>query len=99
MPDALARHTDPATAHEAAAAVTPRVPELQRRVLDALAELGPSTSHEIAEHLDLPLISVSPRLRPLCNRGLVIEAGFRKPAHGPRRILWALMPETERQVA
>lgn len=99
MPDALARHTDPAPAHEAAAAITPHITERERRVIFALCEIGPATSHQIAEHLDLPLISVSPRLRPLCNRGLVIEAGFRKPAHGPRRILWALMPETERQVA
>lgn len=100
-PRALARANDPATAHEAAAAVTPRLTALERRVLAAMAALGrPCTSHEIAGRAGLDLVTVSPRMRSLCDRGLVREAGRQRPAEGGvGRTLWALPDTPTRQVA
>lgn len=97
MPSALARNTDPGPAHEAAAAVTPHVTALERRVIFALCELGPATSHQVAAHTGMDLISVSPRMRPLCERGMIREAGEERVGRRPRT-LWALVERsTERE--
>lgn len=76
MSFALARQRDPATARAAAARVDTTA--LEGAVLDALrANPAGLTSHEIAECLNRDLVSISPRMRPLCGRGMVREAGRR----------------------
>ncbi len=92
MHEALARSTDPATAHEAAEQVTAHLSGLERRVCDAMAALGhPVTSRAIAVAAGLDLVTVSPRLRPLCDRGIVREAGVHRPESGRAAVLWALV--------
>jgi DNA-binding MarR family transcriptional regulator len=66
---AYARRSDPHTAHEAAQRVN--VTDLESVVLEALRALGPSTSHEVAAHTGLDLVTVSPRFKPLEKKGLV----------------------------
>ena len=71
---ARARRSDPTTSHAAAARVNgPRLADL------VLAELsrGEGTSHELAARLNLSLVSISPRMRPLQLQGR-IEAGGRR---------------------
>lgn len=82
---ALHRTGDLFTAREAAARVN--VTELQRVVLDALASAGPRgmTSHEIAAATGRDLVSISPRMRPLVEKGKVREAGRRDG-----RTVWAI---------
>ncbi|MBK8200375.1 MAG: hypothetical protein IPK75_18665 [Acidobacteria bacterium] len=85
-PAALARKTDPATSHEAAASVP--VQDLELKVLAALVLRGPSSSHDIAAYIGVPLVSVSPRMAPLEARGLVERAGRTE-----RRTLWDVTPK------
>lgn len=79
---ALARNSDPDTAREAAAAVTPHVAHLESAVVVALRRLGTATAHEVAAFLDLPLVSVSPRFAPLAARGILERTGERRPTPG-----------------
>lgn len=70
---AYARATDPRTSHEAADAVTPRLSALEERCLNALRDAGAYglTSKELALWTRLDRVTVSPRLRPLAERGLI----------------------------
>lgn len=79
---ARTRHTDPATSVRAAASVS--TGNLERRVLRVLrVAQQPKTSHEIASILGEHLVSVSPRMKPLEERGLVVREG-----KNGRRTLW-----------
>ena len=84
----LARRTDPETA-KAAARKAPAA-GLQMRVLDALRRSREGlTSHELAALLGEDLVSVSPRLRPLANKGLVRDSGERRAGpSGTKSIVW-----------
>ena len=83
----LSRRDDPATSRQAAAAVN--VNALENEVLYALNEYGPMTSAEIAERCRRSLVSISPRLRPLANKGKVVDTGERRrTASGATAIVW-----------
>ncbi len=82
---ALASSTDPATSHEAAAGV--QVQTIESRILAALRrERVGMTTHELARKLDLSLVTVSPRMRPLVNKGFIRDSGLRIGT--PSRIVW-----------
>ena len=84
------RRRDPATSKAAARSVDTN--ELECRVLGYLAENGPATSHDIAEGLPHPLVSISPRLKPLVERNLVRDSGKRKAgASGRKSIVWEVV--------
>ena len=92
MSRALSRRTDPATSQEAAEAVQPHLSMLERRVVWALRNLGGSgTSHQIAERSGLDLVTVSPRMRPLVNKGVVREDGELRLPGQSARTLWRLV--------
>ena len=83
-----ARHTDPATSHAAARSVyaTP----LEEQVLKALRQcpLG-ATSFQLADKMGMSLVTVSPRLKPLVEKGLVIDSGVkRRGDSGRNQIVW-----------
>lgn len=73
---AHARTTDPQTSKDAAQKVN--AAELEARVL-AVLRIAPEgkTSHEVAAIIGRPLVSVSPRMKPLESRGLVVRDGRR----------------------
>lgn len=81
----LARRTDPATSHAAAAKLD--VAGVVERIADSLRDDGPATSRELAERLRIDLVTISPRLRPMTRAGMVHEAGKRD-----RKIVWAFGP-------
>lgn len=82
---AYARNTDPATSLMAAQAVTPKLPELERKVLEALkANPEGLTLDELTYATGLEKVTASPRLRPLCDKGLVIETDERRPGRSGR---------------
>jgi predicted transcriptional regulator len=83
---ALSRRSDPETSVEAAASV--QVGALESIVYRAICE-RPATSTELSERLGLSLVTVSPRLRPLCNKGLIVDSGERRSGtSGRKSIVW-----------
>lgn len=83
---ALARNTDPVTSQLAAARI--KAGSISAKVLESLKVYGPANTDELAARLGLKLVTVSPRLRPLAERGLVRE--------GPivdRKIRWEYVHE------
>ena len=85
---ARARRTDPQTSHDAAASVEETVSDLELQVLACLILYGPLTSHAIADYIERSLVSVSPRMAPLEERGLVVRSGRLN-----RRTLWDVTPK------
>ena len=82
-----ARRRDPDTAKKAAAAVP--VADLEYRVLDLLRTFGGMTTHELAAALKVDLVSVSPRMRPLVEKGLAWDSGMRRRGESGRAsIVW-----------
>lgn len=69
----LARNTDPATSHAAAGKVN--IPRLQRVVLEALRNEGEMTMSEMARCSGEERDSLSPRMKKLVERGLVVDTG------------------------
>lgn len=93
---ARARRADPPTSKLAAADV--HVEELEDRVLRALrlsrtaargSNLHGMTTHELAWLLKVELVSISPRLKPLADKGLVEDSGERRRGDSGRNsIVW-----------
>jgi hypothetical protein len=87
-----ARKSDPGTAKRAAASVDART--VEGMVLAYLRmhewEFGEGlTTEEIANRTHLPLVTVSPRMRPLTEKGLVADSGLRrKNESGRQAIIW-----------
>lgn len=87
MESGRARRRDPDTAKKAAAKVL--VADLEARVLKALRLLKGATTHELAWLLKVDLVSVSPRMRPLAEKGLVQDSGERRRGESGRAsIVW-----------
>lgn len=89
---ALARTTDPATSHEAAAAATPYVGDLKKGIVKVLRGVPSGlTASEIAEQLGLPRDSISPRMPALVKARMVRSIGARKPpGHRVASTVWVL---------
>ena len=83
-----ARATDPQTSKDAAKRVRGNVTMLEAGVIGAL-ESHPEglTSHEIAERLNLSLVTVSPRIAPLQRKGKVEDSGIRREGRSVWRII------------
>jgi DNA-binding MarR family transcriptional regulator len=85
------RSGDPETAYAAAAAVEDNVTHLQRIVLDALLVAGDKgmTSQEISDYTKIDRVTISPRLRPLADKGLIVDSEERRPGNtGKMGIVW-----------
>ncbi len=83
----LARATDPGTSHVAAAAVPN---DLEARVLEELRKFpNGATSFQLAESMALSLVTVSPRMRPLVDKGYIEDSGQRRRGESGRaQIVW-----------
>lgn len=90
MTTAFARNTDPITSFGGADAIQPHVTALEKEVLDTLRDsIFGLTINEIAGRLNRSLVSVSPRLKPLVLKGLVVDTGLTKDGpEGRGRIIW-----------
>jgi DNA-binding MarR family transcriptional regulator len=74
-PRARARRTDPATSKIAAAKVTPKESSLRALVLGYLrTRPDGATSREIAEATGRDRVTISPRLAPMADEGLLERA-------------------------
>ena len=87
---ALARNGDPDTSHKAAAYISYRLPALEALVLYCLKHAANGlTVDELIDSTGLDKVTASPRLRPLCNKGLVYESDERrKGKSGRAQIVW-----------
>jgi hypothetical protein len=89
---AHARRDDPETSHEAAAAVTPDLRQLQARVADYARRAGPDgfTDAQMEDDLDDPGSTLRTRRSELTARNIVLDSG-RTRRHGDsarQRIIW-----------
>ena len=88
---AHARKTDPVTSHEAAEAITPLLNKVEQGIYDALCSFLPkgATSDEISEASGIIYRTVTPRLKPMCKKGFVVDSGEHKRGEsGRRQIIW-----------
>jgi hypothetical protein len=88
---AHARKTDPATSHEAAKLITPSLNKIEQVIYDALRSFlpGGATSDEIVEASGIQYRTVTPRLKPMCKKGFVVDSGGTKRGDsGRRQIIW-----------
>lgn len=82
---ARARRTDPETSHKAARRVS--VNPIERRVLNLLGWFREGlTTSELAAMLGISLVSVSPRMKPLEEKGKVQRTTERRE----HKIVWRL---------
>jgi predicted transcriptional regulator len=90
-----ARRSDPATSHASAARVSRKIAKLNAHVLRCLCDAGERglTSYELATVSGRERVSVSPTLRPLADRGFVLETDARRPGpSGHPGIVWKIAP-------
>lgn len=73
---AYARRSDPETSHAAAALTDAN--KLEALVCATLASYGPLTAHEIADKTGVPLVSISPRMKPLASQGRIVRTNIRR---------------------
>jgi len=87
--DAYARRFDPETSHEAANAVdADSVEGLVVRILDESKYDGLSME-SVADITGVCINTISPRFRPLANKGLIFDTGRkRKNKTGKNAIIW-----------
>lgn len=85
---ARARRSDPVTSKAAAASV--EVARMEGKVLEVLRQYPAGlTTEQITGYTGEPLVSISPRLRPLTEKGLVEDSGERRRnMSGRRAIIW-----------
>ena len=82
----LARPTDPATSHEAAAKAKTFAGDHRSRILAALeaGPAGPAGQTELARRTGLTVAAVSRRLGELARAGLIVREGEARSASGGR---------------
>jgi len=68
--------------------VKPSLNYKQKIVLAALEEIYPATNKGIAQHLDWPINSITPRVLELRNKRMVNEAYKGKDSSGRSSIFW-----------
>lgn len=91
VPTAFARTSDPQTSKDAATSVDEALPHLEQLVLGALKRVGDDgmTVDELVEELKIDKVTVSPRLRPLCDKGHVKAAEAKRAGiSGRAQTVW-----------
>ena len=84
-------YRDGDTSYEAAKAIKPSKVLLQKLVLDALAEHGPCTSHQLATHTRQSYASIQPRTTELVLDGKIEDSLLRRPTPSGRNSkVWKL---------
>jgi DNA-binding MarR family transcriptional regulator len=82
------RTTDPETSKEAARSIDPS--KLERKILDVLqGRPGGLTTREMAANLGIDWGSITPRLKPMVAKGLVVTTDEKRRGNSGRRsIVW-----------
>ena len=78
------------TQAEAYEHIKPKIRPIKKRIFSALL-MKPMTSNEVAEYLDISLLSVRPRLSELLKQGEIFDTNKRRRnASGSNEIVWQL---------
>jgi DNA-binding MarR family transcriptional regulator len=87
---AFARRADPETSHEAAASVESALPQLEAIVLAVIrrSRQQGQTLDQLIDATGIDKVTLSPRLRPLCAKGFVVEMGKRPGKSGRSQTVW-----------
>ena len=87
---AYARSTDPSTSTAAAVSMTDlRLTRLQAKALRAIITAGgEAINEEIVEISGEAWKDITPRMRPLANKGMVVEAGTKKASSNRQQTVW-----------
>ena len=87
---AYARNTDPLTSHEAAASMDEHLGRLEATVLLSLRRsmLRGRTLDELIDDTQLDKVTISPRLKPLCMKGLAVAQGRRLGKSNRSQTVW-----------
>lgn len=86
--EAFARRTDPETSHASARKLD--VSRVEKQMASALGAHGPGSSEDVTDWTGLPLVTVSPRLKPMERKGVVYRKGKKVNRSGRTAIVWAL---------
>lgn len=81
------------TSLAAAKSIRPQVTQLERVVIDMLAEYGPLTSYEIAERSGRRYSSIQPRTTALRGNGVIEDSGLpprKEPGSKVGSTVWRL---------
>jgi len=70
----------------------------QRQVLAAIHQLGKATNEGIAQHLGLPVHTVTPRTGELEAKGMIRECGRCQTSSGRSACLWQAVPKKGTQL-
>lgn len=85
----LARCSDPSTSHQAAFQFDAAASGIEQRIIEQLRGRGGMTTHALAAVLGLELVTVSPRMKPLVDKGHVRKSGrYGESPSGRKRIIW-----------
>jgi predicted ArsR family transcriptional regulator len=90
---ALSRRADPGTSYEAARSMDEHLPYLEAAVLKELQLAGETgrTLDELSDALSLDKVTVSPRLRPLCDKGLALQSDQKRLGKaGRNQTVWLI---------
>lgn len=87
---AFARRSDPATSRMAANSLS--VTPLEAHVVGALLAYPDGLiTHEIADITRMALVTVSPRMKPLAEKGIIEDSGKKRPGPSNRlSIIWIM---------
>lgn len=87
---AHARRSDPQTSHDAAASMGEALPNLEGLVLAQVRQAGDHgvTLDELCDALSIDKVTISPRLRPLCDKALVKASGKRPGKSRRAQTIW-----------
>ena len=66
----------------------PKLNERQKAVLEALEEIFPASNKQLAEHLQWPINSITPRVLELRTKGVVVKAYTGKDLTGRSQNYW-----------
>ena len=87
MTTAHARRSDPITSHQAAFRISASLNRLEQLVIDTLTEYGGMTTKELSEHTGEDRVTISPRVKPLRDKGRIIDSGIKRG----RSIVWQVV--------
>lgn len=86
-----APHNGTLTSFRAAESIREHIGPMQQRVLDYLAENGPSTQEEISIGAGMRLQSVNGRINELAHKRLITDTGDTRPtSSGRMAVVWSL---------
>lgn len=82
-------YRDRDTSRAAAVSMSHTAPILRQMCLKALTEHGPATADEVADRLELSVLSVRPRFTEMLHGGLIADTGSRRAnASGRMAKVW-----------